>query len=164
MADPNSSLPTVCLALIQELFTKDIVDDYDGEFGVGGYGFITNGRLYMLSFSTEDSPLEFTLSSGSDCPYWEASKGTIDRLIAGMNKAHPSANYCWRGVYGYQMGVSTKGTALDIPDRKKAVQAELLRCKQVLDLALDSQHDVIFLINRERFRDAENDSSTDDQS
>jgi hypothetical protein len=62
------------------------------------------------------------------------------------------------------MGVSTKGTAVDIPDRKKAVQAELLRCKQVLDLALDSQHDVIFLINRERFREAENDSSTDDQS
>ena len=161
MADPNSSLPTVCLALIQELFTKDIVDDYDGEFGGGGYGFITNGRLYELSFSTEDSPLEFTLSSGSDCPYWEASKGTIDRLIAGMNKAHPSANYCWRGVYGYQMGVSTKATVLDLPDRKKSVQAELLRCKQVLDLALDNQHDVIFLINRERFRDAENDAPTD---
>jgi hypothetical protein len=162
MADPNSSLPTVCLALIQELFTKDIVDDYDGEFGGGGYGFITNGRLYELSFSTEDSPLEFTLSSGSDCPFWEASKGTIDRLIAGMNKAHPSANYCWRGVYGYQMGVSTKATVLDLPDRKKSVQAELLRCKQVLDLALDSQHDVIFLINRERFRDTESDAPTDE--
>jgi hypothetical protein len=161
MEDPDSFLPVVCLALIQELFTKDIVDTYDGEFGVGGYGFITNGRLYKLSFSTEDEPLEFTLSSGSDCPYWEASKPTIDRLIAGMNKAYPSANYCWRGVYGYQMGVSTKGKVLDLPDRKKAVQAELLRCKQVLDLALDSQHDVIFLINRERFRDAENDAPTD---
>jgi hypothetical protein len=78
-----------------------------------------------------------------------------------MNKAHPSANYCWRGVYGYQMGVSTKATVLDLPDRKKSVQAELLRCKQVLDLALDNQHDVIFLINRERFRDAENDAPTD---
>jgi hypothetical protein len=164
MDEPAAYLPAVCLALIQEQFTKDIVDDYDGEFGVGGYGFITNGRLYKLSFSTEDSPLEFTLSSGSDCPYWEASKEALDRLIAGMNKAHPSANYCWRGVFGYQMGVSTKGTVLDLPDRKKAVQAELLRCKQVLDLALDSQHDVIFLINRQRFRDAEDDSSTTDEA
>ena len=164
MADPDSYLPAVCLALIKEQFTKDIVDGYDAEFGVGGYGFITNGRLYKLSFNTEDQPLEFTLSSGSDCPYGEASKGTIDRLIAGMNKAHPSANYCWRGVYGYQMGVSTKGTVLGLPDRKKAVQAELLRCKQVLDLALDSQHDVISLINRERFRDNEYDSTTDDQA
>jgi hypothetical protein len=144
MEDPDSFLPVVCLALIQELFTKDIVDTYDGEFGVGGYGFITNGRLYKLSFSTEDEPLEFTLSSGSDCPYWEASKPTIDRLIAGMNKAYPSANYCWRGVYGYQMGVSTKGTVLDLPDRKKAVQAELLRCKQVVDLCLDGQSRVAF--------------------
>ena len=164
MDEPVSHLPSECLALICELFTKDILDTYDGEFGVGGYGFITNGRLYKLSFSTEDSPLEFTLSSGSDCPYWEASKEALDRLITGMNKAHPSANYCWRGVFGYQMGVSTKGTVLDLPDRKKSVQAELLRCKQVLDLALDSQHDVISLINRERFRDAEDDSPTDDEA
>ncbi len=162
MADPNSSLPTVCLALIQELFTKDIVDDYDDEFGGGGYGFITNGRLYKLTFSREETPIEFTLSSGSDCPYWEASKGTIDRLIAGMNKAHPSANYCWRGIYGYQMGVSTNGTALDLPDRKKSVQAELLRCKQVLDLALDGQEEVIARLNKERWRDADSDSTTDE--
>lgn len=164
MEDPDSFLPVVCQALIQELFTKDIVDTYDGEFGVGGYGFITNGRLYKLSFSTEDEPLEFTLSSGSDCPYWEASKPTIDRLIAGMNKAYPSANYCWRGVYGYQMGVSTKGTVLDLPDRKKAVQAELLRCKQVLDLALDGQEEVIARLNKERWRDADSDSTSDGQA
>ncbi len=161
---PDSRLPAECLALVRELFTKDIVDTYDAEFGVGGYGFITNGRLYRLSFSTEDEPLDFTLSSGSDCPYWEADKATLDRLIKEMNKAHPSANYCWRGEFGYQMGVSTKGTVLDLPDRKKAVQAELLRCKQVLDLALDCQHDVISLINRERFRDAEDDSPTDDEA
>ncbi len=164
MADPNSSLPTVCLALIQELFTKDIVDDYDDEFGGGGYGFITNGRLYKLTFSREETPIEFTLSSGSDCPYWEASKPTIDRLIAGMNKAHPSANYCWRGVYGYQMGVSTKGTVLDLPDWKKAAQAEVLRCKQVLDLALDGQEEVIFRVNKERWRDADSDSTSDGQA
>jgi hypothetical protein len=164
MDEPDAHLPAVCLALIQELYTEDIVDTYDGEFGVGGYGFITNGRLYKLSFSTEDSPLEFTLSSGSECPYWEASKPTIDRLIAAMNKAHPNANYCWRGVYGYQMGVSTKGTALDLPDRKKAVQAELLRCKQVLDLALDGQEEVIARLNKERWRDADSDSTADDQA
>jgi hypothetical protein len=161
---PDSRLPAECLALIQELFTKDIVDTYDAEFGAGGYGFITNGRLYRLSFSTEDEPLAFTLSSGSDCPYWEASKPTIDRLIAGMNKAHPSANYCWRGVYGYQMGVSTKGSVLDLPDRKKAAQAELLRCKQVLDLALDGQEEVIARLNKERWRDADSDSTADDQA
>jgi hypothetical protein len=79
-----------------------------------------------------------------------------------MNKAHPSANYCWRGEFGYQMGVSTQGNVPDIPGRKQLVQAELLRCKQVLDLALDSQHDVIFLINRERIRDTESDAPTDE--
>ncbi len=149
---PDSRLPAECLALIQELFTKDIVDTYDAEFGVGGYGFITNGRLYKLSFSTEDEPLAFTLSSGSDCPYWEADQAALDRLIKEMNKAHPSANYCWRGVYGYQMGVSTTGSVLDLPDRKIAVQAELVRCKQVLDLALDGQDEVIFRMNKERWR------------
>ena len=149
---PDSRLPAECLALVRELFTKDIVLDYDEEFGVGGYGFITNGRLYKLSFSTEDEPLEFTLSSGSDCPYWEADQATLDRLIKEMNKAHPSANYCWRGVYGYQMGVSTAGSVLDLPDRKKAVQVELLRCKQVLDLALDGQEEVIFRTKEERWR------------
>jgi hypothetical protein len=149
---PDSRLPAECLALVRELFTKDIVLDYDEEFGVGGYGFITNGRLYKLSFSTEDEPLEFTLSSGSDCPYWEADQATLDRLIKEMNKAHPSANYCWRGVYGYQMGVSTTGSVLDLPDRKKAVQVELLRCKQVLDLALDGQEEVIFRTKEERWR------------
>ena len=130
---PDSRLPSECLELIHDLFTKDIVDDYDAEFGVGGYGFITNGRLYKLSFNTEERPLAFTLSSGSDCPYWEASKESLDRLIKDMNKAHPSSNYCWRGVFGYQMGVSAEGSVPDSPDRKIFVQAELLRCKQVLE-------------------------------
>jgi len=161
MDDPDSRLPAECLALIRELFTKDIVDTYDGEFGVGGYGFITNGRLYKLSFHTESEPLGFTLSSGSECPYWEASKRTIDQLIVDMNKAYPSANYCWRGVYDYQMGVSTQGTVLDLPDRKRFVQAELLRCKQVLDLALDGQHEVIFASKRERQAAAEAESEDD---
>jgi hypothetical protein len=156
MDDPDSRLPAECLALIRELFTKDIVDTYDGEFGVGGYGFITNGRLYKLSFSTESAPLDFTLSSGSDCPYMEATKDALDRLIKDMNKAHPSSNYCWRGVYDYQMGVSTQGTVLDLPDRKRFVQAELLRCKQVLDLALDGQQEVIFPETKEG-------SATDDE-
>jgi hypothetical protein len=149
---PDSRLPAECLALIQELFTKDIVDTYDSEFGVGGYGFITNGRLYKLGFSTEDEPLDFTLSSGSDCPYWEADQATLDRLIKEMNKAHPSANYCWRGEFGYQMGVSTQGNVPDVPGRKQFVQAELLRCKQVLDLALDGQEEVIFRTKEERWR------------
>jgi hypothetical protein len=161
MDEPVSHLPSECLALICELFTKDILDTYDGEFGVGGYGFITNGRLYKLSFHTESEPLGFTLSSGSECPYWEASKRTIDQLIVDMNKAYPSANYCWRGVYDYQMGVSTQGTVLDLPDRKRFVQAELLRCKQVLDLALDGQHEVIFASKRERQAAAEAESEDD---
>ena len=140
---PDSRLPAECLALVRELFTKDIVDTYDAEFGVGGYGFITNGRLYRLSFSTEDEPLDFTLSSGSDCPYWEADKATLDRLNKEMNKAHPSANYCWRGEFGYQMGVSTKGTVLDLPDRKKAVQAEVARREAKLQKALGGSGDTV---------------------
>jgi hypothetical protein len=161
MDDPDPRLPEECLALIRELFTQDIVDTYDGEFGLGGYGFITNGRLYKLSFSTEGKPLAFTLSSGSDCPYWEASKQALDQLIVDMNKAHPSSNYCWRGVYGYQMGVSAEGTVPDSPDRRIFVQAELLRCKQVLDLALDGQSDVIFSSKRERQAAAEAESEDD---
>jgi hypothetical protein len=51
---PDSRLPDECRALIHELFTKDIMDDYDEEFGCGGFAFITNGRLYKLSFRTED--------------------------------------------------------------------------------------------------------------
>lgn len=60
-----------------------------------------------------------------------------------MKKAHPSANYCWGGVFGYQMGVSATGTVPASAARKMFVQAELLRCKQVLDLALDGQQAVI---------------------
>ena len=161
MDDPDPRLPEECLALIRELFTKDIVDTYDGEFGLGGYGFITNGRLYKLSFSTEEKPLAFTLSSGSDCPYWEASKQALDQLIVDMNKAHPSSNYCWRGVYGYQMGVSAEGVVPDFPERKLFVKAELLRCKQVLDLAIDGQHEVIFASKRERERASGADDETE---
>jgi hypothetical protein len=158
---PDSSLPGECLELIHDLYTKDIVDDYDSEFGRGGYGFITNGRLYQLSFNTEEKPLAFTLSSGSDCPYWEASKESLDRLIKDMNRAHPSSNYRWRGVFGYQMGVSAEGSVPDSPGRKIFVQAELLRCKQVLDLALDGQSDVIFASKRERQAAAEAESEDD---
>jgi len=143
MDDPDVRLPRECLALIHELFTKDVVDDFDGEFGLGGYGFITNGRLYKVSFSTEDKPNEFTLSSGCDCPYWEASREALDRLVADMNKAHPEAHYQFRGEFGYQMGVATTGSVPEQAERKALVQAELLRCKQILDLALDGQSDVI---------------------
>lgn len=154
---PDSRLPGECLALIHELFTKDIVDTYDEEFGCGGFAFITNGRLYQLSFNTEEKPQAFTLSSGSDCPYWEASKETLDRLVKDMNKAHPSSNYCWRGVLGYQMGVSAEGVVPDSSERKLFVKAELLRCKQVLDLAIDGQHEVIFASKRARERASEAD-------
>ena len=143
MDDLDVRLPRECLALIHELFTKDVVDGFDGEFGLGGYGFIANGRLYKVSFSTEDKPNEFTLSSGCDCPYWEASREALDRLVADMNKAHPEAHYQFRGEFGYQMGVSTAGSVPEQAERKALVQAELLRCKQILDLALDGQSDVI---------------------
>ncbi len=158
---PDSRLPGECLALIHELFTKDIVDDYDEEFGCGGFAFITNGRLYKLSFRTESKPLAFTLASGSDCPYWEASKETLDRLVTDMNKAHPSSNYCWRGVLGYQMGVSAEGVVPDSAERKLFVRTELLRCKQVLDLAIDGQHEVIFASKRELERASEADDETE---
>jgi hypothetical protein len=143
MDDPDVRLPRECLALIHELFTKDIVDGFDGEFGLGDYSFITNGRLYKLGFSTEDNPHEFTLSAGCDCPYWEATPQVLECFVAGMNKAHPEAHYQFRGEFGYQMGVSTAGSVPEQAERKALVQAELLRCKQILDLALDGQSDVI---------------------
>lgn len=143
MDDPITRLPRECLALIHELFTKEVVDHFDGEFGLGGYGFITNGRLYKVGFRTEDNPHEFTLSSGCDCPYWEASREALDRLVADMNKAHPEAHYQFRGEFGYPMGVSTTGKVPEQAERKALVRAELLRCKRILDQALDGQSEVI---------------------
>jgi len=157
MDDPDVRLPRECLALIQGLFTKDVVDGFDGEFGLGGYGFITNGRLYKVSFSTEEKPHELTLSSGCDCPYWEASREALDRLVADMNKAHPEAHYQFRGEFGYQMGVSTAGSVPEQAERKALVQAELLRCKQILDLALDGQGEVINASHEERRKDLADD-------
>jgi hypothetical protein len=150
MDDPITRLPRECLALIHELFTKEVVDNFDGEFGLGGYGFITNGRLYKLGFSTEDNPHEFTLSSGCDCPYWEASPEALDRLVTDMNKAYPEAHYQFRGEFGYQMGVSTTGSVPEQAERKALVQAELLRCKRILDQALDGQFEVISASHEER--------------
>jgi hypothetical protein len=157
MDDPDVRLPRECLALIQDLFTKDVVDGFDGEFGLGGYGFITNGRLYKVSFSTEEKPHEFMLSSGCDCPYWEASREALDRLVADMNKAHPEAHYQFRGEFGYPMGVSTTGSVPEQAERKALVQAELLRCKQILDLALDGQGEVINASHKERRKDLADD-------
>ena len=157
MDDPITRLPRECLALIHELFTKDVVDDFDGEFGLGGYGFITNGRLYKLRFNTEEKPHEFTLSSGCDCPYWEASREALDRLVANMNKAHPEAHYQFGGEFGYQMGVSTAGSVPEQAERKALVQAEVLRCKQVLDQALDGQFEVISASHEERRKGLSND-------
>ena len=157
MDDPDVRLPGECLALIHELFTKDVVDNFDGEFGLGGYGFITNGRLYKVSFSTEEKPHEFMLSSGCDCPYWEASREALDRLVADMNKAHPEAHYQFRGEFGYQMGVATTGSVPEQAERKALVQAELLRCKQILDLALDGQGEVINASHKERRKDLADD-------
>jgi hypothetical protein len=143
MDAPEYRLINECLALIRELFTQDIVDDFDQEFGVGGYGFITNGRLYKISFNIDGEPLAFTLAAGCACPYMEATQPVIAKLIVDMNKAHPSSHYRWGGVYGAQMGVSAEGLVPDSADRMRFVQAELLRCKQVLDLALDGQQAVI---------------------
>jgi hypothetical protein len=157
MDDPDVRLPGECLALIHELFTKDVVDNFDGEFGLGGYGFITNGRLYKVSFSTEEKPHEFMLSSGCDCPYWEASREALDRLVADMNKAYPEAHYQFGGEFGYQMGVSTTGSVPEQAERKALVQAELLRCKQILDLALDGQGEVINASHKERRKDLADD-------
>jgi hypothetical protein len=126
-------------ALVPRLFPTGLMRDADEGGGVR-LSFITNNRLYLLEVQTEDSPTEFTLSAGTENPYMEATPAVMQAFIAEMRKKFPSANYGPRGPHGADFSASAAGRKLPgLP-----LEAEFLRCKQVVDLCLDGQSKVIF--------------------
>ena len=125
--------------LVPRLFPTGLMRDADEGGGVR-LSFITNNRLYQLEVQTEDSPTEFTLSAGTETPYMEATPAVMQAFIAEMRKKFPSANYGPRGPHGADFGASALGRNLPgLP-----LEAEFLRCKQVVDLCLDGQSKVVF--------------------
>jgi hypothetical protein len=126
-------------ALVTKLFPTELMRSADEGGGVR-LSFITNNRLYQLEVQTEDSPTEFTLSAGTENPYMEATPAVMQAFIAEMIKRFPSANYGPRGPHGADFGASAAGRKLPgLP-----LEAEFLRCKQVVDLCLDGQSCVAF--------------------
>ena len=100
--------------------------------------FITNNRLYQLEVHTEDTPSEFTLSSGTENLFMEAPPGGMQAFVVAMRKRHPSANYGPRGPHGADFSASALGQRFPgLP-----LEAEFLRCKQVVDLCLEGQSKV----------------------
>ena len=126
-------------ALVVKLYPTQLRREADEGGGVT-LSFITNNRLYLLTVQTEDSPTEFTLSAGTENPYMEATPAVMQAFIAEMRKKFPSANYGPRGPHGADFGASALGRKLPgLP-----LEAEFLRCKQVVDLCLDGQSCVAF--------------------
>jgi hypothetical protein len=126
-------------ALVTKLFSTGLLRDAD-ELGGVRLSFITNNRLYQLEVQTEDSPTEFTLSAGTENPYMEATPAVMQAFIAEMRKKFPAANYGPRGPHGADFSASALGRKLPgLP-----LEAEFLRCKQVVDLCLDGQSKVVF--------------------
>jgi hypothetical protein len=126
-------------ALVAKLFPTELMRSADEGGGVR-LSFITNNRLYLLTVQTEDSPTEFTLSAGTENPFMEATPAVMQAFLAEMIKRFPSANYGPRGPHGADFGASAAGRKLPgLP-----LEAEFLRCKQVVDLCLDGQSKVIF--------------------
>jgi hypothetical protein len=125
-------------ALVPRLFPTGLMRDADEGGGVR-LSFITNNRLYQLEVQTEDSPTEFTLSAGTENPYMEVTPAVMQAFIAAMRKKFPSANYGPRGPHGADFSASALGRKLPgLP-----LEAEFLRCKQVVDLCLDGQSKVV---------------------
>jgi len=126
-------------AVVRKLYPTELLRSADEGGGVQ-LSFITNNRLYQLEVQTEDSPTEFTLSAGTENPYMEATPAVMQAFIAEMRKKFPSANYGPRGPHGADFGASALGRKLPgLP-----LEAEFLRCKQVVDLCLDGQSKVVF--------------------
>jgi hypothetical protein len=126
-------------ALVAKLFPTELMRSADEGGGVR-LSFITNNRLYQLEVQTEDSPTEFTLSAGTENPFMEATPAVMQAFLAEMIKRFPSANYGPRGPHGADFGASAAGRKLaGLP-----LEAEFLRCKQVVDLCLDGQSRVAF--------------------
>jgi hypothetical protein len=128
--------------LVAKLYPTQLMrSDDDG--GFVRLSFIANNRLYLLSVQTEDSPTEFTLSAGTENPYMEVAPGVMQAFLAAMRKRFPSANYSPRGPHGADFGASAQGTKIaGLP-----LEAEFLRCKQVVDLCLDGQSAVILALD-----------------
>ena len=135
MADLSEELA----ALVAKLYPTELMRSAD-EIGGVKLSFITNNRLYLLFVQTEDSPEEFTLSAGTENPYLEATPAVMQAFVREMRLRHPSANYGPQGPHGADFGASARGARLaGLP-----LEAEFLRCKQVVDLCLDGQSKVIF--------------------
>jgi hypothetical protein len=124
--------------LVTKLFPTELLRSADEGGGVK-LSFITNNRLYLLFVQTEDRPDEFTLSAGTENPYLEATPGVMQAFVRAMRARHPSAHYGPQGPHGADFGASADGRKLPgLP-----LEAEFLRCKQVVDLCLDGQSAVI---------------------
>lgn len=125
-------------ALVTKLYPTELMRSADEGGGVK-LSFITNNRLYLLLVQTEDQPEEFTLSAGTENPYLEATPGVMQAFVRAMRARHPSAHYGPQGPHGADFGASAGGRKLPgLP-----LEAEFLRCKQVVDLCLDGQSAVI---------------------
>ena len=124
--------------LVRGLYTTQVLRVADEGGGVK-LSFITDNRLYQLMVQTEDQPDEFVLSVGAENPFLEASPGVMQGFVRQMRARFPSADYGPRGPHGADFGASAAGRRLaGLP-----LQAEFLRCKQVVDLCLDGASGVI---------------------
>jgi hypothetical protein len=132
MSPPD--LPEELAAVVRKLYPTELMRSADEGGGVQ-LSFITNNRLYQLEVHTEDTPLEFTLSAGTENPYMEATPAVMQAFIAEMRKKFPSANYGPRGPHGADFSASAAGRKLPGPE----LEAEFLRCQQVVDQCLDGQ-------------------------
>jgi hypothetical protein len=69
----------------------------------------------------------------------EATPAVMQAFVRAMRARHPSAHYGPQGPHGADFGASAGGRKLPgLP-----LEAEFLRCKQVVDLCLDGQSAVI---------------------
>jgi len=137
MSPPD--LPEELSSVVRKLYPTELMRSADEGGGVQ-LSFITNNRLYQLEVHTEDTPLEFTLSSGTENLFMEAPPGGMQAFVAAMRKKFPSANYGPRGPHGADFSASALGRKIaGLP-----LEAEFLRCKQVVDQCLDGQSRVAF--------------------
>jgi hypothetical protein len=134
-----TDLPEELAAVVRKLYPTGLMRDADEGGGVR-LSFITNNRLYQLEVQTEDSPDTFTLTAGTVNLFMEAPPGGMQAFIAEMRKKFPSANYGPRGPHGADFSASALGRKIaGLP-----LEAEFIRCKQVVDLCLDGQSKVVF--------------------
>jgi hypothetical protein len=125
-------------ALVAKLYPTQQLRSADEGGGVR-LSFITNNRLYLLTVQTEDAPKEFTLTAGTENPFMEAPPGGMPAFVRAMRARFPSADFRSPGPHGADFGATAHGAKLPgLP-----LEAELLRCKQVIDLCLDGQSAVI---------------------